>query len=220
MLRCHPHSSDVLALFPTGDNSDRVGFVVLSIKDCNFGFTTVGYLLACTMYSIRWFSIGINGVGSDLERPVINMLGSKLFKSCSIVHACWSPHLPEESVVLLESGELFSFDLEFRSRTQSSNARFTGRRLRVSWNDPTYLEKGGWLSCEFSWHPRIFIVAHSSAVFLVDLRSDGFCFTVASDRWLLLCDVRKPLMPLLRWAHDLANPSYIDVFPLSDLRSH
>uniref|UniRef100_A0A5B6YJP0 Uncharacterized protein n=1 Tax=Davidia involucrata TaxID=16924 RepID=A0A5B6YJP0_DAVIN len=291
LLRCHPNSSDVFAFFPTGNNCDRVGFVVLSIKDSklkvrggggeiftaknklnnrilkllvnpiadsssssdNFCFTTVGYLLATTMYSIHWFSIGIKGLGSDSERPVINMLGSKLFKSCSIVHACWSPHLPEESVVLLESGELFLFDLEFHSRTQSSNARFIGRRLGVSWNDSTCLEKGGWLSCEFSWHPRILIVAHSNAVFLVDLRSevsnvncllkietlamdisvqndrfvafskagsDGFYFTVASDHWLLLCDVRKPLMPLLRWAHDRANPCYIDVFPLSELRSH
>ncbi|KAA8546246.1 hypothetical protein F0562_003015 [Nyssa sinensis] len=290
LLRCGPGSSHVLAFFPTGDNSDRIGFVVLSIKDCNLNvrgdgggilkaknklnhqilkllvnpsgdsssssgdsrFTTVGYLLACTMYSVHWFSVGIRGLGSDLENPVIIMMGCKFFKS-SVVHACWSPHLPEESVVLLDSGELFLFDLESRSTTQSSNVTFIGRRLRVSWNDSTGVEKGRWLSCEFSWHPRILIVAHSNAVFLVDLRSegcsvscllkiemlavansvqndrfvafskagsDGFYFTVASDHWLLLCDVRRPLMPLLQWAHDLANPCYIDVFTLSDLRSH
>ncbi|CAL5394851.1 unnamed protein product [Camellia sinensis] len=213
--------------------------------------TTIGYLLACTMYGVHWFSVRIRGcLGSeDFERPCLDFMGSKLFKSCCVVHACWSHHLPEECVVLLESGELFLFDLD----SCSKNARFTGKKLRVSWKIFTGLEKGGWLSCEFSWHPRILIVAHSSAVFLVDLRaegcnvsvllkidtlamcnsvqndrfvllskagSDGFCFVVASDHWLLLCDVRKPFMPLLQWAHDLANPSYINVFPLSELRSH
>lgn len=109
------------------------------------------------------------------------------------------------------------------------------------------------MSCEFSWHPRILIVAHSCDIFLVDLRaegsnvscllkidtlamnisvqtdlfvafsmagSDGFCFVVASNHWLLLCDVRKPFLPLLQWAHDLPNPSCINVFSLSQLRSH
>ncbi|MCD7453904.1 hypothetical protein HAX54_022610 [Datura stramonium] len=105
-----------------------------------------------------------------------------------------------------------------------------------------------WLSCEFCWHPRILIVANSRAVFLVDLRSDkckvctllkieavslgrtdrflalsrvesdSFCFTAVSGRFLLLCDVRKPLMPLLQWVHGLNNPAYVTVLRLSDLR--
>ncbi|GKV00500.1 hypothetical protein SLEP1_g13176 [Rubroshorea leprosula] len=51
-------------------------------------------------------------------------------------------------------------------------------------------------------------------------RSNGFQFVLASDSLLILCDVRKPLMPLLYWAHDLGKPScYIDVFKLSELRS-
>ncbi|KAL7164429.1 hypothetical protein ACSBR2_040361 [Camellia fascicularis] len=211
----------------------------------------IGYLLACTMYGVHWFSVRVRGrLGSeDFERPCLDFMGSKLFKSCCVVHACWSHHLAEECVVLLESGELFLFDLD----SCSKNARFSGNKRRVSWKNFTGLGKGGWLSCEFSWHPRILIVAHSSAVFLVDLRaegcnvsvllkidtlamcnsvqndrfvvlskagSNGFCFVLASDHWLLLCDVRKPFMPLLQWAHDLANPSYINVFPLSELRSH
>ncbi|GMP55195.1 hypothetical protein CsSME_00020082 [Camellia sinensis var. sinensis] len=294
-----PSSSSSLLFFPTGHNSDQVGFLMLSVKNSNLilkthdsggiftsknklnhqilrllvspvaneswsgsgnnnssvsvsvSVTTIGYLLACTMYGVHWFSVRIRGcLGSeDFERPCLDFMGSKLFKSCCVVHACWSHHLPEECVVLLESGELFLFDLD----SCSKNARFTGKKLRVSWKIFTGLGKGGWLSCEFSWHPRILIVAHSSAVFLVDLRaegcnmsvllkidtlamcnsvqndrfvvlskagSDGFCFVVASDHWLLLCDVRKPFMPLLQWAHDLANPSYINVFPLSELRSH
>ncbi|XP_059633280.1 uncharacterized protein LOC132276046 [Cornus florida] len=291
LLRCGPKSNSVLAFFPTGDNSDRIGFLLLSVQDrklnargdggkiftakTNFNhrivrlsinpvadwcsssgklcYTTVGYLLAYTMYSVHWFRVRIRGLGTDSERPVLDTVGSKLFKSSSVAHACWSPHLCEESVVLLENGDLFLFDLDSCSKTQGLSAKFIGKRLRVRWDDSISLEEGGWLSCEFSWHPRILIVAHSNAVFLVDLRSgegkvscllkneklvmdtvvlkdpfvefskvgsDGFYFAVASGHWLLLCDLRKPLMPLLRWAHDLDHPSYIDVFPLSVMRSH
>ncbi|KAL6964600.1 hypothetical protein U1Q18_035650 [Sarracenia purpurea var. burkii] len=295
LLRC-PGGTSVLVFFPTGDNFDRVGFIVLSVGDSRLSIgkggvdgdgvftamyrlnnqilrllvnpvanscsesanssasftTTVGYLMACTMYAVHWFRVRIRGLGSDSERPLLDFLGSKLFKSCSVAHACWSPHLPEESIVLLDSGELFLFDLDSCSKNRSSNRKFSGKRLRVSWKDST-LEKGVWLSCEFSWHPRILIVAHSAAVFLVDLRhegcnvscllkidtlvmsasvpndrfvsfskagSDGFYFVVASEHLLLLCDVRKPFMPLLKWAHDLASPLYIKVFSLSELRSH
>lgn len=223
----------------------------------NSSTTTIGYLMASTMYAVHWFGIRIRGLGSDSEMlPLLDFLGSKLFKSCSVVHCCWSRHMPEESVVLLDSGELFLFDVkDFDSnKMQSLKRRICGKRIRVSWKDySTSLEKGGWLSCEFSWHPRILIVAHSCDVFLVDLRaegsnvscllkidtlamnisvqtdlfvafsmagSDGFCFVVASNHWLLLCDVRKPFLPLLQWAHDLPNPSCINVFSLSQLRSH
>ncbi|KAL2543742.1 hypothetical protein Fot_12975 [Forsythia ovata] len=139
----------------------------------------------------------------------------------------------------------------------SARNRTVEKKLRVSLSDKVSLEKngsdgdGGWFGCDFSWHPRIFIVAHSSSVFLVDLSCagdcnvnyllkvemlsmvkndgfvalsrvgyDGFCFTVATKRLLLLCDVRKPLMPLLRWVHGLDNPRYVTVIRLSDLRSN
>lgn len=49
--------------------------------------------------------------------------------------------------------------------------------------------------------------------------SDGFHFVVASNRLLVLCDVRKPLKPLLQWVHNIDKPCYIDVFKLSQLRS-
>ncbi|PIN20647.1 hypothetical protein CDL12_06665 [Handroanthus impetiginosus] len=50
--------------------------------------------------------------------------------------------------------------------------------------------------------------------------SDEFSFTVATRNLLLLCDVRKPLTPVLRWAHDLQNPHYMTVFELSTLRAN
>ncbi|CAK9166786.1 unnamed protein product [Ilex paraguariensis] len=295
LLRC-PGTASVVVFFPTGDNSDQVGFVILSVKDTQLDvralgdsgdvfvaetklnqrilrllvnpvadfdflcsslgkscFITIGYLLACTMYSVFWFRVRIKKTDSDLERVVVDFLGSKLFKTCAVVHACWSPHLPEECVVLLESGELFLFDLDSCCKTRGLIKRFLGKKLRILWSDFIDLEKGQWLSCEFSWHPRIVIVAHSSNVFLVDSRSegcsvtcllkidrlvmgnpmrsdqfialaragsDGFYFTVASNYLLILCDVRKPLMPVLQWAHGLDNPTFITVFRLSDLRSH
>ncbi|MFQ6635894.1 hypothetical protein Gotur_010142, partial [Gossypium turneri] len=40
--------------------------------------------------------------------------------------------------------------------------------------------------------------------------ADGFQFVLASLSLLLLCDVRKPMLPLLRWAHALDNPCFID----------
>ncbi|KAK3020729.1 hypothetical protein RJ639_046013 [Escallonia herrerae] len=292
LLRC-PDTNMVFAFFPTGPNSDKVGFVMLSVKDSRLDVevpgggrgdvlttktslnhrivqllvnpvgdppfpcsvsssstTLVGYLLACTMYSICCYGVSIKGVGSGSKNPAsLDFLGSKLFKTC-IVHTCWSPHLPEESLVLLQSGELFLFDLDSCSGTGS---KFSGKKLKVLWNDSTILQGGEWLSCEFSWHPRILIVAHSNAVFLVDLRSersrvccllkmdfltsfnvresdhfvafsragsDGFYFTVASNDLLLLCDVRNPLVPLLQWQHGLENPHYVTVFRLSELRSH
>ncbi|KAK0577790.1 hypothetical protein LWI29_000128 [Acer saccharum] len=212
---------------------------------------TIGYLLACTMYSIHWFSVKVNKVG---EKPTLSYLGCKLFKSNSIVSACWSPHLVEESVVLLQSGTLFMFDLDSCVKTKKSNVYFKGKRLRVLWDD--YYRCSGtckWLGCDFSWHPRILIIARSDAVFLVDLRSgdcnitvlakidmlnlyslvekeqflmfrkagsDGFNFVIASDSLLVLCDVRKPLTPVLQWAHGLHKPSYIDLFRLSELRAN
>ncbi|KAF2289456.1 hypothetical protein GH714_036333 [Hevea brasiliensis] len=206
----------------------------------------VGYLLVYTMSSVHWFSVKISEIS---ERPVLGYVGCKIFKSCSIVDACWSPHLLEESMVLLENGSLFLFDL----KSDSSDIYFRGTMLKVSWDDSGNSENRKWLGCHFSWHPRVLIVAGSDAVFLVDWRHDGFkvtClanidmfgvyapiekerflvfskavsdnfhFVLASDHILALCDVRKPLMPILQWAHGLDKPCYVDVFRLSQLRSN
>ncbi|OVA18929.1 hypothetical protein BVC80_8935g30 [Macleaya cordata] len=295
-LRCP--NTDILIFFPTGENSERVGFVKLALKnpkpeitvdkggniftaETGFNFRilkimvtsvaaagsgfplvsghsiTAGFLLACTLYSVHWFRVDIGILGSDFEKPVLVHLGTKDFKS-SVLHACWSPHLLEESVVLLENGELFLFDLSSCSKDDKLPMKLKGTRIKVSWEncdlgldfDPV---KVRWLSCEFGWHPRIFVVACSSAVFEVDWRfeesnastlakielfvlshysagpdefvafckagSDGFCFSVASKYQLYLLDTRKPLTPVLQWAHGLDKPRYINVFRLSELRS-
>ncbi|KAK7345857.1 hypothetical protein VNO77_16470 [Canavalia gladiata] len=278
----YPHLPNVVVFFPTGPNDDKIGFFMLAVKDsrlhvqldgnddvfhaatgsahrilsisvnpiADFGLPlstdacpVIGYLLASTLYSVHWFAVKHNAI---LERPGVFHLGAKVFKTCPLVHACWSPHILEESLVLLENGDLFLFDLESRG----SSVGFKGTRLRIPWNDS---QNKVWLSCEFSWHPRIMIVARSDAVFLVDLRSKecnvsclmkiemlrmyaldenerflalsragpgNFYFTVASSTLLLLCDVRKPLVPVLQWMHGIEGPCYITVLSLSVLRSH
>nr|POF11136.1 hypothetical protein CFP56_33219 [Quercus suber] len=187
---CLPLSNSHLLFFPTGPSSDRVSFLLLLSKlpvstsrtmtfytkvpgNNHNHSTVVGYLLASTLCSMHWFVVQeIHNFG---KFPRVSCLGSKVFKTSSVVNACWSPHIPEESVVLLESGALFLFDLEscFRSRTSNSNTRFRGTKLPVSWDADADSDSGNrkWLSCEFSWHPRILIVARSDAVFVVDLRT-------------------------------------------------
>lgn len=212
------------------------------------GDSSIGYLMACTIYGVQWYNVRLDANGN----PLLDFIACKIFKSCGVVDACWSPHLPEESLLLLESGELFLFDLDDCLNTEVLRLNFRGKRLKVSWKDWDMVGRGGWLGCEFSWHPRILVVAHSSTVFLLDFRarecdvaclleintsamctpagndrfaavskvdSDGFHFVVASEHRVILFDVRKPMMPLLQWTHDIPSPSYITVLPLSDLRS-
>ncbi|XP_015164980.1 uncharacterized protein [Solanum tuberosum] len=216
---------------------------------CSSSYITFGYLLVCTLYSVHWYSVKI-GVKGD-ENVMLDYVGSadrNLFKGGTVSHACWSPHLREECVVMLKNGDLFLFDMGSCGKSQAFCASdvLQGKKLQVLWDKLDRDEQ--WVTCEFSWHPRILIVANSRAVFLVDLRSDkckvctllniealssdrtdrflalsrveadAFCFTAVSGRFLLLCDVRKPLMPLLRWVHGLNNPAYVTVLRLSDLR--
>uniref|UniRef100_A0A2P2JE29 Uncharacterized protein MANES_14G172500 n=1 Tax=Rhizophora mucronata TaxID=61149 RepID=A0A2P2JE29_RHIMU len=279
LLRC-PHNNTVIAFFPTGCNHDEVGFLLLSVREKNLvaigdHFSSVytakkhlgqrivrilvnpvmdlgnspsiiGYLLVSALYSVHWYSVKVSK-NSDI--PTLVYIGCKNFKSSSVVGACWNPHLSNESVALLENGGLFLFNME----SDSFNGYISGTRLAVIQDDPTNSKKQKWLGCEFSWHPRILVVARFDAVFLVDLRygecrltclamidmfgvyapvgkerfrafskavSDHFHFVLVSDSMLVLCDVRKPLMPLLQWAHGLHKPCYVDVFRLSELRAN
>ncbi|CAN0845728.1 hypothetical protein LINGRAHAP2_LOCUS4186 [Linum grandiflorum] len=120
------------------------------------------------MNSVHCFCIRIDGATSrKKKKPSLVYMGSKNFKSSAVVSACWSPHLLEQCVVLLEDGSLFLFDLE----SSSSSFCFRETQLKVSWDDE--LDKSfKWMGCEFSWHPRTLIVARSDAAFLVDWRFD------------------------------------------------
>ncbi|XP_076896791.1 uncharacterized protein LOC143549901 [Bidens hawaiensis] len=287
LLRC-PGTDSTLAFFPSGSNSDQVGFVTLSVvnsrlavkggygetevltlknglahrivkisvsplADCkytsgDFSDSFVGYLLASTTNSVHYYKIIIRMEHFGTITPRLELIDHKSFKS-SVVHACWSPHIPEESLVLLETGDLFLFDLDSISGPTTPTQRLTGKKLKVQWKEHVDFDKGGWLSCDFSWDPRILIIVHSTSVFLVDVRyenyhitpllkvdtrqiatndrflafsvvrPDRFFFTLATNHMLFLCDIRKHTGPVIRWAHKIANPSYVSVSRLSDLRS-
>ncbi|KAK9055076.1 hypothetical protein SSX86_026156 [Deinandra increscens subsp. villosa] len=287
LLRC-PGTDSTIAFFPTGSNSDQVGFVILTVKksrlivtgdygetevftsenalahrivkisvsplaDCIYtsgdsSDSVIGYLLVSTTISVLYYKIRIRIEHSGNITPGLELVYNKPFKSSMVVHACWSPHIPEESLVLLENGDLFLFDLDCFSGPTTPSQRLTGKKVKVVWEKYVDFEKSGWLSCDFSWHPKILIVVHSSAIFLVDSRSenysiisllklgtgpalndrfiafsiagpDRFYFTLASKHMVFLCDVRKPMSPVLSWTHNVANPGYVSVSSLSELRS-
>lgn len=71
-------------------------------------------------------------------------------------------------MVLLENGELHLFDLNSLASPPKGPVRLWGSKVRVLTGELGSC--GNWFRCEFSWHPRILIVARSDAVFLVDLR--------------------------------------------------
>ncbi|GFP87574.1 hypothetical protein PHJA_000901100 [Phtheirospermum japonicum] len=306
-----PNKNLIIAFFLTGENSDYVGFSLLSVRDGilsvhsqmeNFfhlvkegnvnhqritlllanpvddlcvdengdgrKIVTVGFLMVCTHYSVYWYRVGITSVYRQSDYSVcLDYLGcanAKILRGNTVVSACWSPHLREECLVLLENGDLLLFDVSsFGGKVRSifsvsGNNRVVNTRVQVSLADKLGLQKEesgtkgrDWFKCEFSWHPRLFIASHSTELFLVDLRSpgecnvcsllklemlsvgkndrffalsrvhsDGFFFTVATKNLLLLCDVRKPFMPVLRWAHGVQNPRYMTVFRLSELRAN
>ncbi|KAL5773547.1 hypothetical protein ACOSQ2_013471 [Xanthoceras sorbifolium] len=214
LLHC-PNTNNVITYFFVGYNYNQLGFLLFSFKDSGFDILTHKndkMFMAKNQLKHRICKILVNPVleivgfkGNSLvtivgEKPTLCYLAFKLFKSSSIVSACWSLHLVEQSVVLLQN------DLGSCMKTKKSNA---GKRLRVLWDD--YFrssETCKWLGCDFSWHPKILIIARSDAVFLVYLSL------------LVLCDVRKPLTPVLQWAHGLHKPSYIDLFRLSELRAN
>lgn len=207
------------------------------------------------MQSVYWYLVKTIREPEDFQvrSALLDFVGSKSFWSSTIVHSCWNPHCIEESIVLLDTGELYLFDLSSCSKKPlHSTIRVGRKKLQVLWDvNKDHDDSGGgrWLSCEFSWHPRILVVAHTRAVFLVDARSKGcnvscllkiqmlstiendgfiafsradsagFTFCIASKVLLFLCDVRHPCRPLLQWVHNLDNPCYLTVFRLSELRS-
>ncbi|KAL1566270.1 hypothetical protein AAHA92_01900 [Salvia divinorum] len=294
-----PHKSLVIAFFPAGENSDRVGFSLLLLKEgilevqsqggnlfhlvgqgnvnrqritcllvnpvddfcCNDEVSVVGLLMLCTKYSVCWYRVRIANMDKHNENYVfVDYLGSanaKILMGKSVESACWSPHMSEECLVLLESGDLLLFDVNHSSARKPNPMSSVNKKLQVSLSGKLGLKEesfsGGqqWFGCDFSWHPRIFIVCHHNEILLVDARSSGEChvscllklqmlkmrtndgffslsragsdsffYIVATRSMLLLCDVRKPLIPVLRWTHTVKNPRYMTVFRLSELRAN
>ncbi|KAG9440653.1 hypothetical protein H6P81_020818 [Aristolochia fimbriata] len=148
-----------------------------------------GYLVACTLYTVHWYRIESRVSCDHLEAPALVHLGFSELKT-RVIHVCWNPHLQEESMVLLETGELRLFDLNHCSRFLRHPAKLHGSRVMVPLDDENIfgLEKEhmSWLGCEFSWHPRVLIVARSDVVFLLDFRCKDSSLTILAK--IELCD--------------------------------
>ncbi|XP_057854235.2 uncharacterized protein LOC131064178 isoform X1 [Cryptomeria japonica] len=164
-----------------------VGRSVLAFDD-----STEGFLLARTANAVHWFRAETIEGGHTLK----HMAFAKF--RVGVSHACWNPHLPEESAVILENGELRLFDICSCLETPDGPVRLKGKSLpleltkvRGSNNNfpkerlacKKYLQrnaergvknrkdpKGSWWCCEYGWHPRILLVASCSEVQLVDFR--------------------------------------------------
>ncbi|KAA3484051.1 WD repeat and FYVE domain-containing protein 3 [Gossypium australe] len=109
-------------------------------------------ILASTLYFVHWYLVRFD---NSCKTLALDYLGSNLFKSSSIVCACCNLHIPEESVVLLENGILFLFDLV----SYSLNGYVIKSELRVLWDDLSGTENYKWLGIKLSLHPRILVVA-------------------------------------------------------------
>ncbi|MQM02064.1 hypothetical protein Taro_034820 [Colocasia esculenta] len=200
-----------------------------------------GYLLVTTLYSVNWYRVVFGVAGSDSSRgmPSLVPVGRRSFGS-KVVHACWNRHFLEESVVLLENGDLCWIKLNSK------------RGVRIKAPEG---EACRWLSCQFGGQPWVLFVASSNAVVMVDLRSkngskrtilakveesspymivhsmekdhfiafcksdfDDFHFAVVSENHLLLFDTRQPLVPALKWDHGLHCPCHVAIYRLWELR--
>ncbi|XP_039031402.1 uncharacterized protein LOC120166106 [Hibiscus syriacus] len=253
LLHC-PDRNITLVFFTTGSNHDRIGFFGVHVQVGDFKFLgdrNGDVFVSNNHLNHKILSILVNPVDDFAEVSGDSVVGY-LMASTYMPFIGILPHIPEESMVLLENGSLFLFDLASHVDSQKPNEYLKGSKFRVFWDDSSGSRNYKWLGIEFSWHPRILVVARSDAVFLLDFRrnecnviclakidmlspynvvdedqflafsragADGFQFALACRSLLLLCDVRKPMMPLLRWAHDLDNPCFIVVIRLSELRS-
>ncbi|KAG8490531.1 hypothetical protein CXB51_013653 [Gossypium anomalum] len=139
---------------------------------------------------VHWHSIRFD---NPSKTPTLDYLGSKLFKSSSIVYACCNPYMPEESVVLLENGALFLFDLTYYLNCQKLNDYVKGSKLRFYGMIRVVHNK-----CNVICLAKIEMLSPYDVVdedqFLVFPRvgADGFQFVLALISLFLLCEVHKP----------------------------
>ncbi|KAL6867450.1 hypothetical protein ACP4OV_015474 [Aristida adscensionis] len=202
------------------------------------GSLVEGFLLAATLYSVNWFRIE----SQDSDSPVLVPAAKQGFDAV-VVHACWSRHLSSECIVLLESGELCWFNLDTRlggkMRVDFGSKDDCGDWLSCDygaqpWTVIVASSKSIILvDLRFGDHgerrvlarvgmPGLFETDPFAGVdqYLAFCRAgyDHFHFSVVTERYLMLLDVRKPLSPVLAWRHGLDSPDNVAMFRLSELR--
>ncbi|MBA0846017.1 hypothetical protein Goarm_023296 [Gossypium armourianum] len=78
-----------------GDSSVQVEIQAFQ-SDLMFKVILLLGILASTLYFVHWYSVRFD---NSCKTRALDYLGSELFKSSSIVCACCSPYIPEESVI-------------------------------------------------------------------------------------------------------------------------
>ncbi|CAL4938471.1 unnamed protein product [Urochloa decumbens] len=197
-----------------------------------------GFLLAVTMYSLNWFRV--ESRGSDTLALVQS--ANQQFDS-AIVHACWSRHLPSECIVLLESGELCWFNLDTRQggkmKIDFGSKDDCGDWLSCDYGPQPWmvivatsksillidLRFGECGECKVLARvgtPGLFetnpFAEPDKYLAFCSSEFDHFRFSVVTEHYLILLDVRQPLTPVLAWQHELESPNNVAMFRLSELR--
>ncbi|EPS74338.1 hypothetical protein M569_00424 [Genlisea aurea] len=132
-----------------------------------------GSLMVCTNYSVYWYSIRIRSHKSySCCLDYLGCADPKALLGKSVVSSCWSPHFREESLLVLENGDLLMFSLDISSQKNSVVKKIfhisLSRKLKLAVDD-----NRKWFGCEFSWHPRLFVVFHDHEVFLISCMLEG-----------------------------------------------
>ncbi|KAK8572673.1 hypothetical protein V6N12_028720 [Hibiscus sabdariffa] len=110
-------------------------------------------------------------LGLEFPRFSQSFLQMSLENICSMVFE-YSSHIPEENTVLLEISSLFLSDLTSHVSSQKSNGYLEGSTIQSFWDDSSGSRNYKRLDIEFSWHPKILVIARSDSVFLIDFRLD------------------------------------------------
>ncbi|CAN6295827.1 unnamed protein product [Urochloa humidicola] len=160
-----------------------------------------------------------------------------------IVHACWSRHLLSECIVLLESGELCWFNLDTQQggkmKIDFGSKDDCGDWLSCDYGPQPWMvivatsksillidlrfgDRGECKVLARVGMPGLFETNPFSEPdrYLAFCRSgfDHFHFSVVTEHYLILLDVRRPLTPVLAWQHELESPNNVAMFRLSELR--
>jgi hypothetical protein len=196
-----------------------------------------GFLLAATLYSVNWFKVE----SQNTDSPALVPLAKQGFDAV-VVHACWSKHLPSECIVLLENGELCWFNLDSchggKMRVDFGSKDDYGNWLSCDYGAQPWMAiiatSKSVLLVDLRVHSRgahkVLAKVGMPGIFETDpfARTDqylGFCragfdhfhFSVVTERFLILLNVRQPMKPLLVWQHGLESPNNVAMFRLSEL---
>ncbi|KAG0496136.1 hypothetical protein HPP92_000827 [Vanilla planifolia] len=204
---------------------------------------TEGFLIATTSYSVNWFRVETRVSDKGKQRHSLVPMAKQGFLSC-VVDACWSPHFLEESAVLLETGELCWFNIISKRggtvKVSLSGGLDPGRWLGCHFGGQPWVLLVACSSAvvmidlrpsRINEEPKVFAriqLPDSLGTISQGVKDSfvGFCrasfsdchFSVVTKKFLLLFDIRQPLVPILTWNHGLQYPMYVSMFRLSELR--